>query len=511
MAKIPLNSYLETFSNAYLTATEVEALLTELDDAMTKNASELSIQERNTVIEMVNSAIEDAQAASGHVTADQVQAMIDDALANTTTQLTEEQIRAIVNESVSNAVSSMIAAPDYAKITYVPLTDLIPTGDFADGTKNVGSTWVVPDNCFIGCFGLYKVTPQAYLGQFYVTIMVNGQASSRVIGEYNLDAGVTRTINMQSEPAPVLKGDSIQVQLTYTSNTIAVNAFANAKVYYYPVRQSAASVAPNQLSMFALNTDVLAADTENADTIASHKTTDRFRWQDVYNDIRLSMIRSVKPYGLIPDDEHTIVVPATSDPLPVNDEYGGMIGVTFTNADDNTFTLISINGTQVYSSDGLSAGIPVTKYFTLEKNDEIQATNATTFSYTPWIYSSKDDPNYDTKQRLATVESKVLALNARFENKTLGTDKIDIEAESTSGGFTVPAGLGGQISGNGVLALLLSASYVSVNDTPVYDIRGLKVGLGPDAMQPVDVQPGDVITSGGMTDLFYTAYVAASN
>ena len=61
------------------------------------------------------------------------------------------------------------------------------------------------------------------------------------------------------------------------------------------------------------------------------------------------------------------------------------------------------------------------------------------------------------------------------------------------------------------MALLLSASYVSVNDTPVYDIRGLKVGLGPDAMQPVDVQPGDVITSGGMTDLFYTAYVAASN
>ncbi len=243
-------------------------------------------------------------------------------------------------------------------------------------------------------------------------------------------------------------------------------------------------------------------------TLATHMYTDKFRWQDVYNDIRLSMIRVGKTQGMVPDDSKTVTSPAPSGDMTVNDDYGGILGITFTNT-ATTYTDIILNGETVYSSNGFTVGVPVTKYYMLNKGDIISATNADTFEYTPWKYDPTIDPVADMKKQIADQASKILAINARFENKSLSANKIDIEAQSTTlEGYIVPDSLGGQISGDGVLALLLSASHVDVNGVPVYDIRGLKVGLGPDAMQPVNVSQGDIITSGGMTDLFYTPYVA---
>ncbi len=105
---------------------------------------------------------------------------------------------------------------------------------------------------------------------------------------------------------------------------------------------------------------------------------------------------------------------------------------------------------------------------------------------------------------------QVLAINAARSNKHLGTVTIDIEGPTQeSTGWVVPAnnGLGGQIVYEGIDFLLGSSGWVDIGDTRIYDyggLLGLKLGTQKEAH---DVMDGDVITTGGLNSITYTAYV----
>ncbi len=243
-----------------------------------------------------------------------------------------------------------------------------------------------------------------------------------------------------------------------------------------------------------------------------HMSTDRFRWSDVYNDVRESIIRTAHAEGLIEDEVNYVEVPATETGMTVNDNNGGLFGVKFANT-DSTFTVITVNGEEKYSSEGLTANVPVTKWFLVRREDVISATNAQMFYYTPF----KIDPAGAYAQREALraqiVELTEMILNIRAQLAGKEPDLsnvIDIEAAAQGVGYTVPdtySELGGRITGAGIKALLANTGRVTVNGKEVYNnTSALGLEIGVDAMQPVDVVSGDLIISSGMDSLFFTPY-----
>lgn len=117
------------------------------------------------------------------------------------------------------------------------------------------------------------------------------------------------------------------------------------------------------------------------------------------------------------------------------------------------------------------------------------------------------------KQQIVNLQSQITAINARLDGKELDIQNtVDIKTASQTTGYIAPSnnGLGGQISGNGINALLGNTGLVTVDGESVFDNRGalgLEIGLEP--MQPYDVKDGQIITSSGMNDIYYTPYKAA--
>lgn len=116
----------------------------------------------------------------------------------------------------------------------------------------------------------------------------------------------------------------------------------------------------------------------------------------------------------------------------------------------------------------------------------------------------------NTTKRLDSLDARVDSLTTSVQNKTLDESQaLDIEAlSSQSGGWTVPAGLGGKITGTGGSYLLVGTGEVEVNGVVVFNNDGIPLSIGAPAMSEI-VEPGDVITSSAMITLTYTPYVAA--
>ncbi len=113
--------------------------------------------------------------------------------------------------------------------------------------------------------------------------------------------------------------------------------------------------------------------------------------------------------------------------------------------------------------------------------------------------------------RITEQERQIDALVTVTQSKKLDdTQKQDIEELSTSAlGWTVPDGLGGKITGKGGSYLLVGTGQVWINgaEPPVYNNVGIPLAITAPSLSEI-IQPGDVITSKDMIELYFTPYVA---
>ncbi len=123
-----------------------------------------------------------------------------------------------------------------------------------------------------------------------------------------------------------------------------------------------------------------------------------------------------------------------------------------------------------------------------------------------WFKSQADTFN----AAIANIQKQIDTINAGVMNKTLDhTQDQNIEdLIELSGGFTVPATLGGQINGSGGSYLIAGVGWVAVDGAIVYDNRGLPLSISAPAFSAT-VDSGAVITGADMSTLTFTPYVAS--
>ncbi len=242
-----------------------------------------------------------------------------------------------------------------------------------------------------------------------------------------------------------------------------------------------------------------------------HKDTDVFRWNDAYNMQKDMIIGDAGSVGLMPN--YAALVIDTVSTYTSTDQAGGLMSVSLINGETG-YIIISINGTTVYSSEGLPPSINITKYFWLKQNETLTASIAAPIVYVPFI----DDPEsifHIMETSLANTQAQVQQLQIQMTKIITGnldtildtTSTIDIETQSSSGGFTVTNPLGGQIIGTAGTYLLVGTGRIWVGDNLVFDNMGVSVGVNSKSYVQ-DVRQGDIITSEAMTSLTYTDYIA---
>lgn len=112
-------------------------------------------------------------------------------------------------------------------------------------------------------------------------------------------------------------------------------------------------------------------------------------------------------------------------------------------------------------------------------------------------------------QEFYNLKADFLALKAGIDNKVLDPlNTVDIEAASTSGGYTVTNDLGGRVEFSDVIVLLdLIPGSVTINGTLVWSGQALGIGQVNDY---VDVANGDVVESSGLTSIIFVPYAPAN-
>lgn len=112
-------------------------------------------------------------------------------------------------------------------------------------------------------------------------------------------------------------------------------------------------------------------------------------------------------------------------------------------------------------------------------------------------------------QEFYDLKAQFLDLQAGVQNKVLDpTQVVDIEAVSTSGGYTVTSLLGGRVTFTDTIVLLdLIPGSVAVNGVVVWSGQALGLGTVEDH---VDVNDGDIITTSGMNTVTFTAYISST-
>lgn len=339
----------------------------------------------------------------------------------------------------------------------------IPEIVFENGTK-IGSI-------SSGTFGLIKATGTSYSTTFY-------EYGWHAISAY-CDAGsiVTSVSNNKNEMCQ---------QFTYT--TTAVPVVVDPEYNY--------------------------KNKTNVTDFFNHRNTDTGRWQDLYSFQRESLIGDAESQGMMADEESSVDITSQSIYTVTND-LGGIATVTISNS-NGTYSDISINGTIVYSTDGIIDNVSMTKSFSLVNGDILTVTNPDQIVYTPFI----PDPSSEIVKLNNAVDSlqnqnlilqnKINDLEASVQNKTIANQSpIDI---TNMASYTVNNALGARLSGQGIRTIgllgivVLSTGTVTVNGTQVYDNTSL-LSIGDAAVLSINVADGTVISSSGMEYVDITNYV----
>lgn len=256
---------------------------------------------------------------------------------------------------------------------------------------------------------------------------------------------------------------------------------------------------------------------QDVTNLADHRETDKGRWDDL-DEFESEVIDSLLNAKGLKRDTANIVDISTATagtPYTVTSELGGLLTVEITNT-ATSYGNIYINGALRYSTNGLIAGVPTTKYYPLKLGDTVYASSATSVTFTPYIVDGASPyrimyNNFNT--RISSLETAILDIKAGIANKVLDGVQIDIEADSQGAGYTVDSasGLGARVTGQGVNALLAATGVVYINgdtDHPIYDNRGVPLSIADAPELVADVEQGNVITSSGMGSLYLEYYTA---
>jgi hypothetical protein len=249
----------------------------------------------------------------------------------------------------------------------------------------------------------------------------------------------------------------------------------------------------------------------------SHKNTDRFRWQDAYDGERESMVRDAYSVGLKLNESATTTV---TNNFTVPNVAGGILGVSMTNSGD-TYSTVTINGLQAYSSDGLTANVPVTKYFMLREGDVVSIVNTSAITWTPLIadpetpYAQLQNEVILNKQemlaRFDELDSATISYPLNRSNPTvlerpyvlLGPSAIHLVSGSSS--WIAPSDGGIQWSSSSLLGLIGTGYSMYVNDTLVQPSNTALITVGGPSSDTFYVSSGDKISgfTGIDTATFY--------
>ncbi len=248
-----------------------------------------------------------------------------------------------------------------------------------------------------------------------------------------------------------------------------------------------------------------------------HIPTDRYRWSDFYG-TQLDLYEQIAAsQALKPDFDNMVNVPQGT-PYVVNAPQGGLLTVNALN-NSGFFTVVEILGKDGWNSDGLIEGVSITKYFRLLNGDQIQVDNASSVTFTPAIEDESNTTRIalqGLEDSMAENKKSIMDIKASLSNKKPSGTMTDIESAAQGDGFIVPANnsMGGRIHGKGINALLGSTGVVNVANAEgtieVYNNLGLLSLLAPVPILVEDVMDGDVVTSTGMSELFYEPYIAGT-
>ncbi len=308
-------------------------------------------------------------------------------------------------------------------------------------------------------------------------------------------------------------GDYASISDIDELNTTLENDYATKDAVNDLLAEYNRSIVNNYATITSVNqlSETLGTDYATKESFDLHKDTDVFRWNDAYNMQKDMIIGDAGSVGLMPN--YAALVIDTVSTYTSTDQAGGLMSVSLINGETG-YIIISINGTTVYSSEGLPPSINITKYFWLKQNETLTASIAAPIVYVPFI----DDPEsifHIMETSLANTQAQVIQLQISITKIITGdldtmldtTSTIDIESQSSSGGFTVTNPLGGQIVGTAGTYLLVGTGRIWVGNTLVFDNAGVAVGIGSKSYVQ-DVKQGDIITSEAMTSLTYTDYIA---
>ncbi len=185
------------------------------------------------------------------------------------------------------------------------------------------------------------------------------------------------------------------------------------------------------------NTDI----TNIANNLSSHKATDRFRWQDVYDEQKNTIILSAESRGLTPDNNSTVSV---SSPYTVQWLSGGIIEVSMTNT-GGSFTEVIKNDLLVYSSEGLPDGLSVRKYFMVNQGDVITAANATGITFTQFV-EDPDGISHVIDAAVANAQSAIEASLTNYYTKSQTNSQINTSVTNGLASYSTTAQMNAAIA-----------------------------------------------------------------
>ena len=423
-------------------------------------------------------------------------------------QMTEEQVEAIAETAIANAQ----ATGDIAQQTWVNSQGFLKSVA-TDGTTITGDG--TNGNPLVAHGG--SSSPNVTYNRSTGELIVDGISVTNLsLGMGAINADTIRTTSIVEGIGGILAGSFLQneegedyilqkdVEAGYVKKTDLV-------VDSVPMLNSA-----HLITSGGVYTPVQQVTTD----LSTHKTTDKFRWQDTYDEQLLSIVRDGESQGL----KLAGSFGGAEYPFTVTDEYGGIIAMQFINPNISIFYTVYINGLLKYSSEGLPPGIPVTKYMKVNNGDVITSLNNPNILNYNYFVADPESPFYKmvqqvtvNQQMIGSLQNNILDIKASIDNKILDPEPTHVQS-ILNGTYTVTNSLGGRLNGKGYVLLgLLGVKLVSTGIVDVtytngktireYDNTAL-VGAGEANPFVLDIDIGTVIVSSGMDSLTFTPYVA---
>lgn len=257
-------------------------------------------------------------------------------------------------------------------------------------------------------------------------------------------------------------------------------------------------------------TALSASGAKLSDDLTKHRSTDIFRWNDVYDtqyDLFVSVARAA---GLKPDSVGVALTAGETYNTSDISDVGGLLKLTAQNV-DGTYLWVDIDGGERYSTYELAEGVQVVKYMRLNVGQTIIYGGPGTVQFYKWIADDESQIRLaldKMQDEIAANKILILDIQAGIQNKKPSGVKQDINNQT----FTITNELGGRLTGKGLNLLLGSTGVVTVTNaqgaTEVYNNVGLLSLLDSVPVLVKDVAQGDIVTSTGMGELFYEDYVA---